>query len=105
MQIDAPPRVQFNTEANQDLRFDAYTAPQLIVESSTVSKQNQQPQPKPILKQSTIIAPESIANKVTDRRRTLLSSIAERVAQQRRESANPVLDQETGKLLEYFQSI
>ncbi len=31
------------------------------------------------------------------------SSIAERVAQQRRESANPVLDYDTRKLLEYRQ--
>ncbi len=32
-----------------------------------------------------------------------MSSIAERVSQQRRESANPVLDYDTGKLLEYRQ--
>ena len=100
-QIDAPPRVQFNIKGNEEIQFDAGLPPQLMVDSSTASTQQQQPQPMPILQQPTIISSESIADRVKKRRGTPLSSIAERVAQQRRESTNPVLDHNTGKLLEY----
>ncbi len=103
VQFAAPPRVQFNIVGNEELPFDAGLPPQLIVESSTASTRQQQPQPTPILKQPTIISSESIADRVKKRRGTPSSSIAERVAQRRRESANPVLDYNTGKLLEYRQ--
>ena len=93
VQIVAPPRVHFDIEANQGLQFNADTAPQLIVESLTVSKQNQQPQIKSILKQ----APDSIANRVKGQQSTQLSSIAEHIAQQQRESINPVLDHKKRK--------
>jgi hypothetical protein len=101
--IDAPPRVQFNIGGNDKLPFDAGSPPQLIVESSPASTRQQQPQPIPILKQPTIASSESIADKVKKRRGTPSSSITERVAQQQRESANPVLDYNTRKLLEYCQ--
>jgi hypothetical protein len=57
----------------------------------------------PILKQPTTISSKSIADRVKKRRGTSLSSIAERIAQQQRESANPVLDHASRKLLEYRQ--
>ena len=103
VQFDAPPRVRFNTKANQELPFDAGPPPQLLVESSTASTQQPQPQPTPLLKQPTIISSESISNRVKKRRGTPSSSIAERVAQQQRESAYPVLDHDIRKLLEYCQ--
>jgi hypothetical protein len=65
--------------------------PQLIVASSAKPR---------------IATSESIADRVKRRRETPPSfgqSIAERVAQRRRESASPVLDQDTGKMLEYCQ--
>ncbi len=71
---------------------DADLPPRLIVTS-----------PKSILKQPTVIPSESIADRVKRRRGTPSSSIAERVLQQQRESANPVLDFDTGELLEYRQ--
>jgi hypothetical protein len=82
VQFDAPPRVQFNTEANQELPFDAGLPPQLIAESSTASTQQQQPQPMPILRQPTIFSSESVANRVKKRRGTPSSSIVERIVQQ-----------------------
>ncbi len=110
VQIDTPPRVRFDLGANEEQPFDANTPPQLIVESSAKSKHQQQPKPWPILKQPKIVASESIADRVKSRRETPLSleqtpgqSIAERVARQRREFASPVLDQDTGKMLEYHQ--
>jgi len=49
-------------------------------------------------------APESTADRVKKGlRNTQVSSIAEHVTQQRRESANPVLDHDTVKFLEYRQ--
>jgi len=95
VQIIAPPRVQLNVEANEDIQFDANETPQSIVEP-----------PKLIVKSPTKQTPESesIADRVKKRlRNTQVSSIAERVIQRRRESANPVLDHDTGKLLEYRQ--
>jgi molecular chaperone DnaK (HSP70) len=92
VQIVALPRVQFNIEANEEIQFDANEAPQLIVES-----------PRLIVKSPTKRTPESIANRVKKGLQNAQSSIAERVAQQRRESAKPVLDHETGKLLKYCQ--
>jgi len=65
--------------------------------------------PQPILKAPTYHS-ESIAKLIKARRaatavnQELGKSIAERIARRQREkheSANPVLDQETGKLLEY----
>jgi hypothetical protein len=110
VQIDTPPRVRFDLGANEEQPFDANTPPQLIVESSAKSKHQQQPKPLPILKQPKIVASESIANRVKSRRETPLSLgqtpgklIAERIARQRREFASPVLDQDTGKMLEYCQ--
>jgi hypothetical protein len=93
--------VQFNINGNEEIPFDAGSPPQLIVTSSTASTRQQQP--KPILNQPTVISSESIADRVKRRRGTPSSSIAERVAQRRRGSANPVLDFDTGKLLEYRQ--
>ena len=79
VQTVAPPRVRFNIEANEEIQFEANEALQLIVESPT----------KPLYKR----APESIADRVKKGlRNTHVSSIAERVAQRQRESANPVLD-------------
>jgi hypothetical protein len=111
VQIYTPPRVRFNLGANEEQPFDANTPPQLIIESSAEkSKHQQQPKPLPILTQPKIVASESIANRVKSRRDTPPSlgqtpgqSIAERVAQRRREFASPVLDQDTGKMLEYCQ--
>ncbi len=111
VQIYTPPRVRFNLGANEEQSFDANTPPQLIVESSAAkSKHQQQPKPLPILTQPKIVASESIADRVKSRRETQPSlgqtpgqSIAERVAQWRREFASPVLDQDTGKMLEYRQ--
>ncbi len=111
MQIYTPPRVRFNLGANEEQPFDANTPPHLIVESSAAkSKHQQQPKPLPILKQPKIVASESIADRVKSRRETPLSLgqtpgqlIAERVARWRREFASPVLDQDTGKMLEYRQ--
>ncbi len=91
MQIDTPPRVQFDLGANEEQPFDSTTPPQLIVASSAKPR---------------IATSESIANRVKRRRETPPSFgqlIAERVAQQRRESASPVLDQDTGKMLKYCQ--
>ncbi len=106
MQIDTPPRVQFDLGANEEQLFDATMPPRSIVESSAKSNHQQQPKPPPILKQPKTVAPESIAARVKSRRETppsLGQSIAERVTQMRREFANPVLDQDTGKMLEYCQ--
>jgi hypothetical protein len=110
VQIDTPPRLRFNLGANEEQPFDANTPPQLIVESSAESNHQQQPKPPPTLKQPKIVASESIANRVKSRRETPPSlgqtpgqSIAERVARRRREFASPVLDQDTGKMLEYRQ--
>ena len=89
-QIIAPPRVQFNIEANKEIHFNTNETPQLIVKSPTKALHKR--------------APESIADRVKKGlQNTQVSSIAERVAQQRRESANPVLNHKTGKLLEYWQ--
>ncbi len=93
MQIDTPPRVRFDLGANEKQQFDSTTPPQLIVVSSA----------KPRFATS-----ESIADRVKRRRETPPSfgqSIAESVAQPRRESASPVLDQDTGKMLKYRQSL
>jgi len=79
VQFDAPPRVQFNIGGNEETPFDAKLPPQLIITSSTASTRHQQP--KPILKQPTVISSESIADRVKWRRGTPSSSIAERVAQ------------------------
>jgi hypothetical protein len=90
VQIVAPPRVHFDIEANEELQFNANAAPQLIVESPT----------KAIYKQAL----ESIADRVKIRLQSAqVPSIAERVAQRRRESSNPVPNNETGKLLKYCQ--
>lgn len=101
VQFDAPPRVQFDVGGNEEVPFDATLPSRLIVESSTASPRQQLP--TPILKQPTVLSSESIADRVKRRRGTPSSSIAERVTQRRRESANPVLDWDTGKLLEYRQ--
>ncbi len=106
VQIDTPPRVQFDLGANEEQPFDATTPPRLIVESSAKSKHQQQPKPPPILKQPKIVASESIADRVKNRRETPLSLgqlIAECIARRRREFASPVLNQDTGKMLEYRQ--
>ena len=91
MQIDTPPRVRFDLGANEEQPFDPTKPPQLIVASSAKPR---------------IAASESIANRVKKRRETPPSfgqSIAEHVAQWRRESASPILDQDTGKMLKYCQ--
>jgi hypothetical protein len=110
VQIYTPPRVWFDLGANEEQPFDANTPPQLIVESSAKSKHQQQPKPPPILKQPKIVVSESIADRVKSRRETLPSLgqtpgqlIAERIAQWRREFASLVLNQDTGKMLEYHQ--
>ena len=94
VQVNTPPRVQFDIGGNEEFPFDAGLPRRLIVTS-----------PQPILKQPTIIPSESIADRVKRRRGTPSSSIAERVLQRRRESANPVLDWDTGKFLEYRQLV
>jgi hypothetical protein len=89
MQIDTPPRVRFDLGANEEQPFDPTTPPQLIVASSAKPR---------------IATSESIADRVKRRRETPPSfgqSIMERVAQRRRESASPIHDQDTGKMLEY----
>ncbi len=91
MQIDTPPRVRFDLGANEEQPFDPTTPPQLSVASSAKPK---------------IATSESIANRVKRKRETPPSfgqSIAEHAAQWRRESTSPVLDQDTGKMLEYCQ--
>ncbi len=91
IKIDTPPRVRFDLGANEEQPFDPTMPPQLTVASSTKPK---------------IAASESIADRVKKRRETPSSfrqSIAERVAQWRRESASPILDQDTGKMLKYCQ--
>ncbi len=91
MQIDTPPRVRFDLGANEEQPFDSTMPPQLIVASSAKPR---------------IATSESIADRVKRRRETPLSfgqSIAERVAHWRRESASPVLNQDTGKTLKYCQ--
>jgi hypothetical protein len=97
------PRVSFDTTppANSD------PPARLIVESPT--KQSIQPTPTPILKPPKFIH-ESIAARVRARRLQMPTanpvtneSIADRVARRRREAAHSVLDQDTGKLLEYRQ--
>jgi hypothetical protein len=111
VKIYTPPRVRFDLGANEEQPFDANMPPQLIVESSAAkSKHQQQPKPVPILKQPKIVASESIADRVKSSRETPPSLgqtpgqlIAERVAQWRREFASSVLDQDTGKMLEYHQ--
>jgi hypothetical protein len=103
--------VRFNLGANEEQPFDANTPPQLIVESSAAkSKHQQQHKPLPILTQPKIVASESIVDRVKSRRETPPSLgqtpgqlIAERIARWRREFASPVLDQDTGKVLEYCQ--
>ncbi len=93
MQIDTPPRVRFDLGANEEQLFDSTTPPQLIVASSAKPR---------------IATSESIADRVKRRRETPPSfgqSIAERVAQWRRESARPVLNQDTGKMLKYRQML
>jgi hypothetical protein len=87
VQINATPKAQFDIGGNEEIPFDAGSPPRLIVTSPTASIQQQQP--TPILKQPTVISSESIADRVKRRRGTPSSSIAERVAQQRRESAKP----------------
>jgi hypothetical protein len=101
VQIDATSRVQFDIGGNEEFPFDAGSPRRLIVTPPTASIQQQQP--TSILKQPTFIASESIADRVKRRRGTPSSSIAERVAQRWQESAQPVLDFDTGKLLEYRQ--
>jgi hypothetical protein len=110
VQIDTPPRVRFDLSANEEQPFDANMPPQLIVESSAESKHQQQPKPLPILKQPKIVASESIVNRVKSRRetppslgQTLGQLIAERVDRRRRKFTSPVLNQDTGKMLEYCQ--
>ncbi len=91
MQIDTPPRVRFDLSTNEEQPFDPTMPPQLIVASSAKPR---------------IAALESIANRVKRRIETPLSfgqSIVECVAPRRRESASPVLDQDTGKMLKYRQ--
>jgi hypothetical protein len=91
MQIDTPPRVQFDLGANEEQPFDSTTPPQLIVAS---------------LAKPRIATSESIADRVKRRRETPPSFgqlIAECVAQRRRESASPLLNQDTGKMLKYRQ--
>ncbi len=101
VQVDTPPRVQFDFGGNKVIPFDVSLPPRLIVTSPTAFIQQQQP--KPILKQPAVISSESIADRVKRRRGTPLSSIAERRVQGRRDSTNPVLNFDTGKLLEYRQ--
>ncbi len=111
VQIYTPSRVRFNLGANEKQPFDANTPPQLIVESSAAKfKHQQQPKPLPILTQPKIVASESIADRVKSRTETPPSlgqtpgqSIAKCIAQRRREFTSPVLDQDTGKMLEYHQ--
>ena len=100
------PRVRFT---NDTLAPQA-PPPRQIVASSTeqIVQPHVIPKPTPILKASKYES-ESITDRIKARRAAAVSqelgeSIAERVARHRRErneSANPVLDQETGKLLEY----
>ena len=79
--------------------------PRLVVASSALPVVASSP--KPILKHSKYIVnePQSIASRVRarhqEKRETIAEeSIAVRVARRRREAANPVLDHETGELLE-----
>ena len=100
VQVDTPPRVQIDTPTrvqfcgNEEIPADAVLPPRLIVTS-----------PTSILKQPTIIPTESIVDRVKRRRETPSSSIAERVLQRQKESANPVLDFDTGELLKNCQLI
>lgn len=105
VQTAPPPRVRFDLEANEERPFKSTEPPQLIVKSP----KPKQAAPKSILK-SKVVTSESIADRVKSRRQASQSvehppaeSIASRVARRRREAANPVLDHETGKLLEYRQ--
>jgi hypothetical protein len=97
------PRVSFDTTPPAD----SHPPARLIVESPT--KQSIQQEPTPILKPPKFVD-ESIAARVRARRLQMPTvnpvtneSIADRVARRRREAAHSVLDQDTGKLLEYRQ--
>ena len=115
---DSVPRVQFvEPEAQSEpVRLTVEPSPRLVVASPREQIVQPQPkqivQPKPILKPSKYIEvpSDSIAARVKAKRDQMAltnpipeESIAERVARRRREAANSVLDQETGKLLEYRQ--
>ena len=97
VQQDQPPRVRFNLQANEDIPLHASPAPQLIVAL---------PWPPPILKPSSTTLPKSVTDRVKrwhQEQPTFSQSIAERIAQRQRELASPVLNQDTGKMLEYRQ--
>ncbi|KAL7480170.1 hypothetical protein ACHAW6_005874 [Cyclotella cf. meneghiniana] len=95
------------TFAQPDPRVISQKPPRLVVASPkepvVVST------PKPILKPPKyIVADDPIASRTRSKVQPQLpinepSSIAERVAQRRRESANAVLDEDTGDMLEYRQ--
>ena len=115
---DSIPRVQFvEPEAQSEpVRLTVEPSPRLVVASP--KEQIVQPQPKQIVQPKPSLKPtkyievpsDSIAARVKAKRDQMAltnpipeESIAERVARRRREAANSVLDQETGKLLEYRQ--
>ncbi len=82
--------------------------PQLVVALPRKQVVSPQVTPKPILKPPKyVVDSDSIAAWVKAHRTAPVTpaegSIAEPVAQRRREAANSVLDQETGQLLEYRQ--
>ncbi|KAL7483042.1 hypothetical protein ACHAW6_008693 [Cyclotella cf. meneghiniana] len=82
--------------------------PRLVVASPRKQVVSPPVAPKSILKSPKyVVESDSIASRVKARRTAPVipteGSIAERVAQRRREAANSVLDQETGQLLEYRQ--
>ena len=84
--------------------------PRLVVESPkkpVALPQDPQLKPKLILKEPKYIVEHNyIASRTCSRQKAqadLRASIASRVASRRRGTANSVLDQETGKLLEYRQ--
>ena len=98
------PRVRFDDSPPTDIEPPA----RLIVVSPSTGQSIQQ-KPPPILKPPKFID-ESIATRVRARRLKIPTtnpvpdeSIADRVARRRREAAHSVLDQDTGKLLEYRQ--
>ena len=98
------PRVRFDDSPPTDIEPPA----RLIVVSPSTGQSIQQ-KPPLILKPPKFID-ESIATRVRARRLKIPTtnpvpdeSIADRVARRRREAAHSVLDQDTGKLLEYRQ--
>ena len=98
------PRVQFNPIVDIVEFEPTIDEPGIIASSPKIARTSLNP-PQPM------DTNDSIASRVKARLRGQAtpepepSSIAERVAQRRRELANPVLDEETGQMLQYRQLI